>query len=841
MTGYYLNCSLFQGYIHNWLVAGPQAIPLAELDHLAAGVLEVQIAQAHYSPAVDITHQPRQLAEFAVGEATLSWQYDRCQADHFIHRSDFYPAAHHLWSWAYAQIVCQTAKTTTVSLTTNGPADVWLNGQHIHRQTHFQQPIPRSVTFPIVLQKGPNDLLIRFEQVAIGGCAHRLACQFPGLPDDEKQVRVRLPLASGRIERFKAFERLFDQAALDRDIFAGTAEVGLHWPHTLPHTHKFLLRLQQPSGRIYAETLGQPKPNGMTKTVAAASLMTAPYQAILMPQPREYVQGRLRLGRTFPLHVLNRAPAPKPDKPYLERLAEGVQEALRQRQGLLTEIAAMTLGTWNYLNREVLKQSIEAINRREVGSVRNVLGLLGALDYYEDHESFPAGLKPLIETALLNFDDGFDETGNMGRRGYETIDTLSESGQILCHTARILAGQRYPGHISGSASGSGSEARRQAEVRAIDWLYRRGQYGFRAVCLDDDSLDEIIFALSHLAALAESTLIRELAAILLDKLCFTLAINSFQGVSLGGLLGPTASLARLMWGAGVFNRHLWGVVGLADSGYEMPPLIAGIALNPLEGEWSREHHAAPDGAWSFDRVTYRTPNYMLSSLQDYAPGEPGGGEKVWQAILSPEAVVFVNHPAHYGQQAVDIPNFWRGNRTLPRVAQWKDALIAIYHLPGDDWLGFSHAYFPLYAFDEYHLQDNWAFARRGEAYLALTASTPLQLMTGGLAARRELRAPGPKTIWLCQMGRAAQDGAFEEFQAKVLAAPVAFAGLAVRWTTLRHETLAFDWEGPLFVDDAAQPITGFKHYETPYCTVDAPAREMDIQVGEYLLKLDFSR
>ena len=50
------------------------------------------------------------------------------------------------------------------------------------------------------------------------------------------------------------------------------------------------------------------------------------------------------------------------------------------------------------------------------------------------------------------------------------------------------------------------------------------------------------------------------------------------------------------------------------------------------------------------------------------------------------------------------------NVILPRVAQWKDVLIAAYQLLKDDWMGFTHAYFPIHAFDEHVLRQGWAFA-----------------------------------------------------------------------------------------------------------------------------------
>ena len=117
------------------------------------------------------------------------------------------------------------------------------------------------------------------------------------------------------------------------------------------------------------------------------------------------------------------------------------------------------------------------------------------------------------------------------------------------------------------------------------------------------------------------------------------------------------------------------------------------------------------GDWEVNKVTYKTPDYMLCSAQDYHPGEKGVQQHIWQATLGPDAVVFVTHPPCLSEENSHRPGFWHGNVVLPRVAQWKDVLIAVHKLPEDDWLGFTHAYFPAWAFDEHVLRDA-AGARR---------------------------------------------------------------------------------------------------------------------------------
>ena len=356
---------------------------------------------------------------------------------------------------------------------------------------------------------------------------------------------------------------------------------------------------------------------------------------------------------------------------------------------------------------------------------------------------------------------------------------------------------------------------------------------------------------------------RELAAVVLDKLFFGLAVNSFKGVFGAGdgggcgptikegLRGSTAGISRLLWGKGIFNRSILGTVSLACAvNYQLPPVIEAITLDPAEEIWNRERHAGrmeawcdrEDSEWDVNKVTYKTPDYMLASAQDYRAGEPGYQQHIWQATLSPEAVIFVTHPGCVSEAGSRRPNFWRGNVRLPRAAQWKDVLVAIHRLDGGDWLGFTHAYFPIYAFDEWEMRDGWACARVGEGYVAITASVSegLSLTRDGKNAFRELRCYGQNAIWLVQMGRAAVDGSFAEFVDKVTALDIIFEEDSVHLTSLRGESIDFGWEGPLLVNETEQQISGFLHFDNPYSSTELGAERMGIQFMDLLMQLDFS-
>ncbi len=856
----YARYDLENGYIHNWLVAGPQAIPVTDLERFTGEDYKLQIARAHFMEASGIEEPPAEIAKFKLADGTeLKWSYVRCREDHFVDLSAFYHTCHYLRAWAYARVASPTSQEVTLVLTTNGPADVWLNGQHVHRQEHFYHQIPHSVSFRAQFQQGHNAILVRFEEVAVRECPYVMALQILGLPDDPDETGVFLPTRIMAVARRQVLENVFQAAYLEKDVYVYNDEVIVHWPEDMAAGADLAIRVQSPDGRIYSESYRLATAGKCYSVVVPYQLREGRYQALLMPRPQEYYEGNMRISRCVGLWTVKNRYSQQPYGDYAQRRVEALYDAFRRESGLYSEIAKMAVGRWHDVSTKVFMEAIEGINQRWDCSDFDLIGLLGVMHRYWDNLSFPEALRQPLEECVLNFKYWADEPGE------DAMCYWSENHQILFHACEVLAGQLYPDRVFTNAGQSGQWHREKGERLALDWLRKRGRGGFQ----EWDSncyFEEDLLALAHLADLAETTEVYELAAVVMDKMFFTMALNSYKGVFgsthgrtyshmiTGGRLEPTAGISRLMWGMGAFNPSLRGVVSLACAeNYQLPPLIEAIAADLPDEMWNRERHAGEfdesldraSGSWEVNKVTYKTPDYMLCSAQDYHPGEHGYQQHIWQATLGPDAVVFVTHPPCCSEEGSHRPNFWHGNVILPRVAQWKDVLIAIHNLPEDDWMGFTHAYFPVRAFDEHALREDahgrtWAFARVGEGYLALTAARGLTLITRGESAYRELRSHGPHNVWLCHMGRAALDGSFAEFQDKILALDVAFEDLAVRCATLRGETLAFGWEGPLLRNGEEQPLTGFKHYENPYCVADLPAEQMEIHYGEEGLRLSFA-
>jgi len=875
----YAHYDLQNGFIHNWLVAGPQAIPV-DVERFTGDNTKQQIAQFYYKATSGITKTPVErgpLTEgtFKVGNYTGTWSYLACREDHLVDQSATYPTCHYLRSWAYTQAISETAQDVLLVLTTHGPADIWLNGKHVHRQEHWRDQHPASVSLKVPLKKGTNKILIRFEGVAIGECPHAMAlrvCQSSSrLRSKGKKpasflpatgVQVRIPTLIKSISRRSEFEQVAATVFMDRDVFERDDLIKLQWPDDLGQSSFATVRLQTPGGQIYAEADVDGTAGDQLSLDYSYRVPQGPLCIIMMPRTWEYYERDMRITREINLWNLgNNRFVDSPYGTYQERRQEALISAARHSGTVFSEVAKMALGWWSEVEIGTLVQAIQGINRRQAGSELSLLGLLGMLCRFGHHAQFPRALGQPLEDCVLNFRYRHEE--DRGLAAWVPA-RAAESHCILLHACEILAGQLYPDRTFADGAETGHSHRQRGEQLALAWLYERGAYGWK----DWDSnvyFADGLVALSHLVDLAETEQVWEMATVIMDKMLFTIALNSYKGVFgsthgcstarsvKGGLLEPTSGVTRLMWGMGIFNHHIAGVVSLACAEkYEFPSIISDIALSLPEEIWSRERHivSSPPGdpasvRQEVNKVTYKTPDYMLCSAQDYYPGEKGGQEHIWQATLGPTAVVFVSHPACMSEDEARWPNFWLGNASLPRIAQWKDVLIAIHKLPEDDWMGFTHAYFPTYAFDEYVLRDGadgrlWAFARKGQGYLALTASQGFLLVKRGLYAFRELRSYGQHNVWLCHMGRMALDGEFGTFQDKILALDLTFDELSIRCNTLRGQVLSLDWQGPFLRDGREQPLTGFRHYENPYTAAELPCTRMEILREGEVLRLDLS-
>ncbi len=244
--------------------------------------------------------------------------------------------------------------------------------------------------------------------------------------------------------------------------------------------------------------------------------------------------------------------------------------------------------------------------------------------------------------------------------------------------------------------------------------------------------------------------------------------------------------------------------------------------------------------------TYRTPDYQLSTAQDWRAGFGGDQQHIWQATLGRDAVCFTTHPV--GSKHKDTPNYWAGSGTLPRAAQDGNVGIILYDVSTSaglyisDAQAFTHAWLPKDRFDEYVERDGWHFARKGDGYLALWSKCATHWQDAeGDDQNRELIAPGKKNIWICELGRKLDDGSFSSFVDKVAGARIETHGLKVAYDSPSRGRLEWGPSGSLRRNGNPVELGDYPRYDTPYGYSGFPAENVTFQKDGYWLALDWKK
>lgn len=250
-----------------------------------------------------------------------------------------------------------------------------------------------------------------------------------------------------------------------------------------------------------------------------------------------------------------------------------------------------------------------------------------------------------------------------------------------------------------------------------------------------------------------------------------------------------------------------------------------------------------------NKIMYRTPDYALSSAQDYRKGEMGNQHHIWQASLNPDAVVFVTNPgvlADTDGSSDRPPDYWASQNRLPRIGQYKNVLVSLYKINMQKAMGeravydFTHAYFPREFFDEVTEEGGWFFGRAGDGYIALRSDRPAEWVADGPYANREIKAPGKKNVWILQLGRRAVDWDFERFRKSILAARLEIDGLNVRYEAPGVGTLEFSWDGPLKANGTEVPLSGYPRVDNPFMRSEFDSGVYRVNAGGRSLLLDFN-
>lgn len=553
---------------------------------------------------------------------------------------------------------------------------------------------------------------------------------------------------------------------------------------------------------------------------------------------------------------------PTPVMVGYDRLEERKRFVLEQYAGghdarpIWTQIARYALGRYNEVDEEAIREACRFIAARFDTSDFVMQGILRLLYWEQKQPRLSPGIRQLMKETVLGFKYWVDEPG-------DTVMWMdSENHRFLFHTAEWLAGQLYPLEEFSNSRQLGLFHALKGRTYAVDWMRQRGNFGF-------DEWHSSAYYPADIAPLLniydfapyEDHKLRLLAGSLLDYIFFNLAADSYQGnfgtthgrSYLRELIHPdfqgTAGVSWLAFGRGAIRQDAGAMspVAMATSVYRLPQILAEIAEDHTAVVDAKERQGvASKGYQEFypnqdkfaDFCVYRTPDYLMSGLQDYRKGEYEPTVHPAQINMGNQAAIFWSSPYTCNEGGGLRPDYWSGSTTLPRVIQHRNVMALTFRLSYHAWM--SHCYFDTTRFDEVRFEGNWAFARAGKGYLGIWSQNGYKVGDYGQYAGRELLSTAAENTWLAECGRETDWGSFDAFVDGLLAANVTAQNGVITYDSPSIGRFVTGWDAAPTVNGEAIQLHGYPLVDSAWAHSDFGSGVLRIRYGEKTHELYFN-
>lgn len=740
-----------QRFVTDWLVSGtvntpytpPADLPKTWDDQLG---YEKALRSVFYSR---LEQQPDFPWEANTpGPCGAPWHYHYTRGSSFVDMSSVHGQLTCVRLDAAAVLCSSCEQRVRAVFWTFDALDVWLNGQRVlYARDPVYKPI-RRYEVAMELHKGKNPLYLVIHNLGVRDTRNIFGLQFP----DPCDISVMLPeavapaveaadwldglrCAKGQLQAQRdAPEHTFLEYAGTRKLLYGCGP----WP----------LAEEVQDFRVVVET-----------------------QKGSLSRPFELAE---RIGPVFSPET------PEAYKGFLRRLAAQKSQPRSNNAsfGVFHVLARLALGLSGPEDEKLLQMDLDYIEQCCDCSDFLVVGLIRLVHNYP----VSPALQERIRQVLLGFRYWMDEPGSDG------MCFWSENHALMFYGAQLAAGQMFPEEVFGR---SGRTGRQQAEIAAercrqwLDDVERDGVEEFNSASYMPVTLTALLNLfeygpedLARRAELVMDALLRQLCLHVFDQSVISPQGRVYRDViypsrqtvqTLLHLIDPTmpCSSTESMWYA-----------CFATSRYQFPKdlrqlMDREISISYVSGnarielEKCREYiltsvrsPRAPEDSPHWTNLCFvpgadHSTNTYVKSLNErfhgtsiFQPGVYGYQQHLWYAAVSSQAVVFVTHPG----SDVDLdgmrPGYWYGNGVMPAVLQKKNVLGAVYLIPAEHPIAFTHTFWPMDRFDETIRQGHWLFGRHGDGYIGLWCSGE-QVAHQDVLSRCEYRCYASSAAYFC--------------------------------------------------------------------------------------------
>lgn len=709
-------------------------------------------------------------------------------------------------------------------------------------------------TFEAALAAGENVVtvaLFRLGRMARVGCRLEIV---------DGNVVARVPLMAGMPPEVRdRIEQEISGLRLDRDLFYPHHAVAVNLD-VVPQD-QVAVQLVDPSGAVLH--VATPSAAGPVTLCDAASLADGSYQI----RATWWVRDVPLTSVTFDIGKVTPTPAPQGYENWdarrqmvLEHYA--ANEERRSAWGIWSQVAKYALlnrtGFENLpgltVDEDAIATTCEFIAARKDCADFVIQGVLRLMMWEREQQRLSSQINALMKDTVLGFKYWVDEPG-------DTVMYMgSENHRLLFHVAEWLAGQLFPTEEFTNSRQRGLYHATKGRTYITEWLRQRGRFGF-------DEWHSNSYYPVNIAplvnvydfAIYEDYKLRQMAGAVLDYMFFNLAADTFHGVfgtthgrSYGvNLKHPdlegTSATCWLLYGTGSLVKGTSGMspVTLATSAYHLPELLADIAADDQAVVESRVRQGVLKGtAPTANFCVYRTPDYLMSGLQDHRKGEHESSTHVAQVTLGQKAgeqpaVIFWSCPHTSGEGSGLRPDYWSGHTTLPRVIQHRNVMALTWRLKGYAWM--THCFFEPARFDEVRFAGNWAFARVGSGYAGIWSQHGFAVGRSGQYAGRELICDAEENTWLVECGREADWGTFDAFVEALASAKIQNQESKIVYVSPSAGELITGWDVCPTVAGVPVPLRGYPLVDSLWAHSDFGSGEMVFRYGDAVYEIWFNQ
>jgi hypothetical protein len=745
-----------------------------------------------------------------------------------------------------------------IVIESQGPVQVWLNGELVLSTELFGYMQPLSHTINTLLPSGISTLIISQWQISLREVRHTVRVRVGGLP-----VRVVIPCKGADEYASEIAERELENIALERWArttdtveFKGSPGLRVRIKESksqgdgIPITFKNGKAKVKVSDIRKAAKIAQKNSQEIDGDVTATMLDTGEiFLELRIDSPNTPV---FRTFRTAYVPERVRTSVPK-SAPAVWR-SEVIDHVADSYASSARALARLDKDSKYVVTAEDLKPAISMITSRADCADFEAVGLVHILNKFPEKQ-WQKGLREEVKSVLLGFKYWIEQPG------LDAMCYFTENHQFVWHTAEHLIGDYFSNEKFTNAQLDGAEHSKHGRDMALDWLKLKLEGGFSEY--DSNAYLAIdTLALVSLIEFSPDKQIRQYSEALLDKLMFSLASNSWRGVH-GAAHGrsytttlrssrfeETAPIMWALWGMGALNLAVLPVAALITSKkYVLPPMIIKVA-HSLNKIWhGRQVYRGKyrftsdllDRPYASDLHVWRTNDGMLSSVQDYRAGLPGLQEHVWGATLSTEVQVFASYPAAFSHATSVRPNAWAGHLVLPRIRQYKNVILAIYALNEQLYPNFTHLWFPTPWMDEFVKKGSWIAGRVGNGYIAVATPGGFSPVKTGDTAHQEWIPNSRGALYISVLGDKKQNKDFKSFVRKLTEPNFDEKELSISWK-YKHR-FEMSWKGPFHVDGVSEQLEGglpemAPRLINPAVTLKSNGTLFDAAFGGESLKID---